>query len=220
MCSLTLNVERHIMWDSGHINLMEDWKLKQTEQAKKITKVAASLFAKKGYNGVGVAEIGAAAGFGRGTLYHHIKNKENILHHIASEYISELVHAGQRITLEFPDPEKRLNALSKHLMTVISGSLSEIVVCFREVQALTGHRYENVMRLHAKYHNIWSQTIDDGVKQKVFRPVDKIAVKGLLGMFFYTCIWFKPDGSQTLEEIGEIFSDLVIRSLCINPELK
>ena len=34
------------------------------------------LFAKKGYNGVGVAEIGAASGFGRGALYHHIESKE------------------------------------------------------------------------------------------------------------------------------------------------
>ena len=49
--------------------------MRQTEQAKKITKVAASLFAKKGYNGVGVAEIGTASGFGRGTLYHHIESK-------------------------------------------------------------------------------------------------------------------------------------------------
>ena len=65
--------------------------MRQTEQAKKITKVAASLFAKKGYNGVGVAEIGTASGFGRGTLYHHIDSKEGLLHEIASQYISGLV---------------------------------------------------------------------------------------------------------------------------------
>ena len=130
------------------------------------------------------------------------------------------MQTGQKITLKFPDPEKRLNAISQHLMTVISTSLPEIIVCFREVQSLTGHRYDEVMRLHAKYQDIWSQAIDDGVQQKVFRPVDKIAVKGLLGMYFYTCIWFKPGGSQTLEEIGEIFCDLVIRSLYINQELR
>ena len=37
--------------------------MRQTAQAKKISKVAASLFAEKGYNGVGVAEIGTASGF-------------------------------------------------------------------------------------------------------------------------------------------------------------
>ena len=187
--------------------------MKQTEQARKITKVAASLFAKKGYNGVGVAEIGAASGFGRGTLYHHIESKEDLLHEIASQYISGLVESGHKITNEHPDPIVRLNALSRHLMDVISNSLSEIVVCFREVQSLTGSRHEDVMCMHAEYQKIWSQTIEEGVQKNVFREVDKIAVKGLLGMYFYSCLWLKPDGLQSPEDIADVFSDLVVRSL-------
>ena len=187
--------------------------MKQTEQARKITKVAASLFAKKGYNGVGVAEIGAASGFGRGTLYHHIESKEDLLHEIASQYISGLVESGHKITNEHPDPIVRLNALSRHLMDVISNSLSEIVVCFREVQSLTGSRHEDVMCMHAEYQKIWYQTIEEGVQKNVFREVDKIAVKGLLGMYFYSCLWLKPDGIQSPEDIADVFSDLVVRSL-------
>ena len=191
--------------------------MRQTEQAKKITKVAASLFAKKGYNGVGVAEIGTASGFGRGTLYHHIESKEGLLHEIASQYISDLVESGHRITREYPDPVLRLSALSRHLMSVISNSLAEIVVCFREVQSLTGSRHRDVMCMHAEYQKIWSETIEEGVKQSVFREVDKIAVKGLLGMYFYSCLWLKPDGLQSPDDIGNVFSDLVIRSLWKGP---
>ncbi|MCH1426279.1 MAG: TetR/AcrR family transcriptional regulator [Alphaproteobacteria bacterium] len=179
--------------------------------------MAASLFAKKGYNGVGVAEIGTASGFGRGTLYHHIESKEGLLHEIASQYISDLVESGHRITKEYPDPVLRLSALSRHLMSVISNSLAEIVVCFREVQSLTGSRHHEVMCMHAEYQEIWSKTIDEGVQQNMFREVDKIAVKGLLGMYFYSCLWLKPDGLQSPEDIGDVFSDLVIRSLSRGP---
>ena len=175
------------------------------------------MFAKKGYNGVGVAEIGAASGFGRGTLYHHIESKEGLLHEIASQYISELVESGYRITEEYADPVLRLRALSRHLMSVISNSLAEIVVCFREVQSLTGSRHHDVMCMHAEYQQIWSKTIEEGVQQNVFREVDKIAVKGLLGMYFYSCLWLKPDGLQSPEDIGDVFSDLVIRSLSRDP---
>ncbi|MFQ3303434.1 TetR/AcrR family transcriptional regulator [Candidatus Njordibacter sp. Uisw_039] len=180
--------------------------------------MAASLFAKKGYNGVGVAEIGAASGFGRGTLYHHIESKEDLLHEIASQYISGLVQSGHRIAREYPDPIQRLNALSRHLMAVISSSLAEIVVCFREVQSLTGTRHHDVMCMHTEYQQIWSKTIEEGVQQNVFRAVDKIAVKGLLGMYFYSCLWLKPDGLQSPEDIGDVFSDLVIRSLSRRPD--
>jgi len=64
---------------------------------------------------------------------------------------------------------------------------------------------------------IWSKTIDEGVKQNVFRAVDKIAVKGLLGMYFYSCLWLKPDGLQSPADISDVFSDLVIRSLSKGP---
>ena len=69
------------------------------------------------------------------------------------------------------------------------------------------------MCMHAEYQQIWSKTIEEGVQQNVFRKVDKIAVKGLLGMYFYSCLWLKPDGLQSPEDIGDVFSDLVIRSL-------
>ena len=175
------------------------------------------MFAKKGYNGVGVAEIGAASGFGRGTLYHHIESKEDLLHEIASQYISDLVQSGHKIAREYPDPIQRLNALSRHLMVVIGRSLAEIIVCFREVQSLTGSRHHNVMCMHAEYQEIWSRTIEEGVEQNVFRAVDKIAVKGLLGMYFYSCLWLKPYGLQSPADISDVFSDLVIRSLSKEP---
>ena len=148
------------------------------------------------------------------TLGMHLKD---LLHEIASQYISDLVQSGHRIAIEYPDPIQRLRALSRHLMAVISSSLAEIVVCFREVQSLTGSRHHDVMCMHAEYQQIWSKTIEEGVHQNVFREVDKIAVKGLLGMYFYSCLWLKPDGLQSPEDIGDVFSDLVIRSLSKGP---
>ena len=85
------------------------------------------------------------------------------------------------------------------------------------MQSLTGLRHREVMCMHAEYQKIWSETIEEGVKQNVFREVDKIAVKGLLGMYFYSCLWLKPDGLQSPDDIGNVFSDLVIRSLSKGP---
>lgn len=187
--------------------------MKETDQSKKIREIAAQLFAEKGYNGVGVAEIGEAVGIGRGALYHHIESKENLLHSIASRYINDLVEAGSQIAGEYPDPSERLVMLSRHLMNVVSDSLAEITVCFREVQCLTGENYRTVMLLHSDYQKIWEMTIADGVEKGIFRPVQKIAIKGLLGMYFYSCLWLKPNGPQTADEIGDIFSDFVLLSL-------
>ncbi|GAB5469298.1 MAG: TetR/AcrR family transcriptional regulator [Rhodospirillales bacterium] len=187
--------------------------MKDSRQTGRIREIAAGLFAAKGYNGVGVAEIGAATGLGRGALYHHIGSKEDLLYDIASRYIAELVESGRAIAANYPDPVERIHRLSRHLMRIVGQHLAEMTVCFREVGALTGEHYRTVSKLHSDYQQIWEDAIVAGAASGDFRPVDRIAVKGLLGMFFYSFLWLKPGGDHAPEEIGDIFSDLVIRSL-------
>ncbi|RTZ21820.1 TetR/AcrR family transcriptional regulator [Vibrio penaeicida] len=187
--------------------------LKDTKQSAKIRQIAATLFAEKGFNGVGVAELGEATGLGRGALYHHIDTKENLLYDISSRYIVELVEAGREITANQIDPAERVKSLSRHLMHVISMHLAEMTVCFREIHSLTGERYQSVANLHAEYQQIWEDAFAAGTAQGQFRKIDKTAVKGLLGMFFYSFLWLKPGGRQSDEEIGNIFSDLVLRAI-------
>ena len=55
-----------------------------------ILKAAMSLFAQKGYEGVGVQEICAAAGITKPTLYYFFKNKQGLLSAIADSYGAEL----------------------------------------------------------------------------------------------------------------------------------
>ena len=162
---------------------------------------------------MGVAEIGVATGLGRGSLYHHIESKEELLYTIASRYVAELVRAGREITAREQDPIERLRELSKHLMSIVSMHLAEMTVCFREIHSLSSERHEVVSKLHLDYQQIWEDAVAAGVARGVFRPVDRVAIKGLLGMYFYSFLWLKPDGKQSVEEIAGVFSDLVIRSL-------
>lgn len=187
--------------------------VKITPQADRIRRIAAELFASKGYNGVGVAEIGDATGLGRGTLYHHIGSKEDLLYDIASRYITDLVESGRDITAKYADPVTRIQQLSGHLMRTVGRHLAEMTVCFREVEALSGEHYTTVSRLHAEYEQIWVDAVAAGVASGVFRKAkaEKIAVKGLLGMYFYSFLWLDPNGRHSPDEIGEVFSDLFIR---------
>ena len=162
-----------------------------------------------------MAEIGAASGFGRGTLYHHIESKEGLLHEIASQYISDLVDSGHRITDENPDPVLRLSALSRHLMSVISNSLAEIVVCFREVQSLSGSRHNEVMCMHAEYQQIWSKTIEEGVN-KMCSERSTNRREGPWDVFLLMLV-AKADGLQSPEDIA-MFSVILSYDLC--PELR
>jgi AcrR family transcriptional regulator len=184
----------------------------ESPQLARIRQISAQLFASRGYNAVGIAEIGDAAGLARGALYYHIGSKEDLLYNIVIRYITDLVDAGHRILAEVQDPPTRIRSLSRHLIRTIATHLSELTVCFREVNALTGERHRLVSELHSQYQAIWSQVLTDGAEKRIFRRLPPVALKGILGMYFYSFLWLKPDGRNGPDEIADIFSDLVFRA--------
>ncbi len=186
---------------------------KETKKADSIRTTAAALFAQKGFSAVGVAELGEATGLGRGALYHHINSKEDLLFDISSKYVMKLIEDGRAISARETDPVRRIEQLSKAMIRVVYDHLPEMTVCFREIHALSGERHTVVAQLHQDYQQIWEDAIAMGVAQGVFRPIDKVAIKGLMGMFFYSFQWLNPNGRQTASEVGDVFSDLIIHTL-------
>lgn len=192
---------------------MEDAKLKETKRSDGIRAAAAELFAKYGYGAVGVAELGEAVGLGRGALYHHITSKEDLLFDISWRYMQQLIDEGREIIAREIDPANRVRRLSRAMIGVVYDHRAEMTVCFREIHALSGDRQRNVSQLHQDYQQLWVDTVSMGVVQGTFRPIEKAAIKGLMGMFFYSFLWLNPAGPQTANEIGDMFSDLILHSL-------
>jgi len=44
-----------------------------------LTRLAARLFAEKGYHGTSIGDVAAAMGVQKGSLYHHIESKADLL---------------------------------------------------------------------------------------------------------------------------------------------
>lgn len=73
-----------------------------------ILRISAELFAKSGYHGTGISDLGAAVGLGRGALYHYIGSKETILYEISSRQLAQMNNLADELALTEKDPEKRL----------------------------------------------------------------------------------------------------------------
>lgn len=181
-----------------------------TQQYERIKRIAAELFATRGYRAVGVAEIGEAVKLGRGALYYHINSKEDLLFSIVVRYIEDLVIKGREAIETEPDPVKRIYILSRQLMTTIFANLSEMTVCFREADCLTGQRHRMVSDLHQSYQDVWTTTLREGERKGRFRHLPTVAIKGVLGMYFYSFLWLKPGGRQSPNEIADIFAEMTL----------
>lgn len=183
-----------------------------SESKRMIMEVAAKLFADKGYGSVGISEVGEAAGFGKGALYYHIRSKEDLLFDIMTLYMIELIDAARAIEINGAVVPDRIRALSRSFMEIMFASRPEMTVCFREVHSLTEAKRKGVLGLHAEYQDIWMRVFRDGERQGVLRPLSKIEIKAILGMYFYSFLWIKGDGALSIDMIAENFAGVTLRA--------
>ncbi|WP_433502842.1 TetR/AcrR family transcriptional regulator [Pseudonocardia halophobica] len=174
---------------------------------------AADLFARNGYHGTGIAELGRAVGLGRGALYHYIESKEAVLYAISKDQVDKMNALAESILDKGLEPEELLREMARGLLRNISTHRSEWTVFFREYGALTGQRRDHVIAARERYESYWRQALDQGVRSGVLRPTPRILVKGILGMLNYTYLWFEPDGVLTPEELADVFLDALINGL-------
>jgi len=190
-----------------------DTTLSQLPSRERIIRVAARLFAERGYHAVGVQDLCEAVGLSRGALYHHIESKEEILEEICSSYMSQLGVLAQRTLAQESDPQAQLRKLGYDLIDIIARHKAELTVCFREIQSFTAERREKVLALHAAYESAWVQVLKAGHAAGTFRPYSKVRLKGLLGMYYYSYIWIRPDHPEMVQETADTFHDIVMQAV-------
>lgn len=177
-----------------------------------IMATAAELFAEKGYGSVGIAEVGDAAGFGKGALYHHIGSKEALLFDIMTTYMIDLISHAQEILNTVTSPTARIQALSRSFMRIMFSSRSEMTVCFREVHSLGEERRKDVISLHSRYQEVWTGVFVQA-HQGGGLEISRTEGKALLGMYFYSFLWVKRSDEASLDAIADAFSGIVLRAL-------
>jgi len=183
----------------------------------RVIAVAADLFARNGYHGTGVAELCRAVGLGRGALYHYIDSKEAILYAISKDQVDRMNNYAEDLFDRGLEPLELLRQLAHGLMRNIVDHRAEWAVFFREYGALTGERRDRVIAARERYESYWRQALDTGVRSGVLRPTPRLLLKGILGMFNYTYLWFESDDELTPDELADVFLDALINGIHARP---
>lgn len=184
----------------------------------RILKDAATLFARNGYHGTGIAEVCEAVGLGRGALYYHIGSKDVLLFEISMSQVLPLVEHAEGVLASAQPPAAQLRALARELLRNMTEHLAEWTVFFREFYALDGDHLEQTLAARQRYEECWRAVINSGVESGIFQPGSPVRVKGILGLFNYSYLWLRDDGALTAEEIADEFIDLVLWGISSQPE--
>src|SRR3954468_4859636 len=104
-----------------------------------LTRVAARLFAEKGYHGTSVGDLAEALGVQKGSLYAHIESKADLLWEVAREGAEAFHAALDEVPEEGPVVDRIRAALRGHLR-VVAEQLDVATVFIREWRYLEGDR--------------------------------------------------------------------------------
>jgi len=119
---------------------------------------AAELFAARGFAGVTVDDIGAAAGVSGPALYHHFDGKEAMLGEMLVG-ISEHLLAGGRIRRDLSPPERLLDDLIEWHVDFAVDQRALITVHFRDLPHARSDDQRRVRLLQRQYAEIWVRAL-------------------------------------------------------------
>ncbi len=122
---------------------------------EEILGIAADLFAQKGFNGVSVAELGAACGFSGPALYRHFRSKHAMLAEMLVSISNELVEVGRQRVREAGSPAEALDSLIDWHVSFALDHKSLIVVQDRDWGSLPLEAREKVRDTQRKYVEVW-----------------------------------------------------------------
>lgn len=182
---------------------------------RRIVDAAIELFAANGYHATTVNEIGLRAGAQRGALYYHIKAKEDLLFEVLCEHVEVVLEAARAIAATDLEPAEKLARLVRtHAETILEHRL-EVTIYERDRRALSPPRRAELRALQADVEELWMRLFAEGVEAGTLRPVDRVAIKGAIGMVNSAHHWFRPGGRLTAPEVAGHLADAVFAGLLI-----
>ena len=175
---------------------------------EELTRIAARLFAERGYQGTSLADLAAELGVQKPSLYHHIDSKEDLLWEIAQEGATAF-HAALDGVPAAPAPERIRLALRAHL-AVVAGQLDIATVFVREWRYLEGERRERFLAERRRYEERVRDLFREGVERGDLRTDldETVAARLFLSAGNWAYTWLRP--GQDTDELADAFYALLI----------
>ncbi|GAA3238354.1 TetR/AcrR family transcriptional regulator [Dactylosporangium siamense] len=133
---------------------------RRRSRREEILEIAVGLFATRGYHGVSMDDIGAAAGVTGPALYHHFAGKEAMLAAALIPVSEQLLAGGQkRIAESSEDPAAALAALVDFHVEFALANPAVIALHLHELDRLPEEPRRQIRRLQRLYVEEWVNTL-------------------------------------------------------------
>ena len=189
-----------------------------SQRRDNLVKLAAELFAKKGYQATTVREIADEAGILSGSLYHHFDSKESIVDEVLSSFLEDLLSSYRATVKQGGGPRQVLAGLVQAGFASLGPHRAAITVMQNDWSFLQRfERFGYLTQAEQEVEKIWVAQIEAGQRDGVFRDdIDaKLTYRMIRDTIWLAVRWFRPDGRLNTAGLAEHYIKVLFDGVCV-----
>ncbi|KER35854.1 MULTISPECIES: TetR/AcrR family transcriptional regulator [Sphingobium] len=173
---------------------------------RQILEIAAQLFAKKGYRGTSMRDIGEQAGVLGGSLYHHIRSKDALFVELHNAALDEAEARIDEAVRAQSDPWAKLNAACATLLDIQLAPDSLTTPMMNDFREVSDDVREQLIARRDRFEGLFRSLVDElplppRIDRSIYRNL-------LLAQLNATADWYRPGKltpAQIAAQIAAIF---------------
>ena len=183
-------------------------------QREEILAAAAQIFREKGYHATSMQDIAEAVNLQKGSLYHHIRSKEEILASLLDRALDLLILSMQEVMASPLSVEEKLRSAMRMYADNIAVHSDLAAVLLLEYRNLSPRLRARHMGRRDRFEALWRELLRQGMQQGVFRTSDeKLVALAILGVQNWMLTWYRAEGPLSAAELSNRFADLFLNGL-------
>lgn len=179
-----------------------------------ILTAAARIFREKGYHGTSVRDIAEAVGLLKGSLYHYIRSKEQLLAKLFEGSLGDTIVELESIAARDASATERLGDMVRVYVMSVTANLDAVGIYLREWRSLPAPELARVRARRRAMRRLFEDVIGEGIRRKELSVTDpKIAALAIIGMCNWTYEWYRPRGRLTPTALADELAERAVASV-------
>jgi AcrR family transcriptional regulator len=139
---------------------------------KKIIDAASALYARKGFGATSIQEISETANVALPVTYHYVKKKSEIMRLIMEDVLNIFRESLVKEIGDIVDPVEKLAMAVILYLRVLDRQREKMLLLYQKSSSLDRNSKTRIMALEVEVSEIFSNIINEGIAQGVFKTVD------------------------------------------------
>lgn len=181
-----------------------------------LLRIAATLFADKGFRNTTVRDIAEAAGILSGSLYHHFDSKESMVDEILSTFQAELFASYDAVLASDDDARTKLDRVVRLSFEAIDQHPAEVAIFQNEADHLgTLERFGYLAERGVQSRDIWVTLLREGVETGVLRPDLNIDLvhRFIRDTVWVAVRWYRPGGDLSHSDVADQYLTILLEGI-------